>query len=125
MNERAAREAGYEFTGIYVRSFEHEEAKSRAKKLREEGNKAIVVKVPDSPLSRGGRGHGYSVYWIESPANKTVRLMKQAEQNIANAKWRIQKLEEKYKAEVDEQWENVAKYQRIINLIEEGRESEI
>ncbi len=46
MNEKQAREKGYLFIGIYTRSLE--EAKTKAKELREQGYKAAVVTKPDS-----------------------------------------------------------------------------
>jgi len=75
MNERAALEEGYHFTGIYTSN--KEEAKTKAKELRVNGNKAMVVTVPPSKYSRGYHGDGYSVYLKETEENKAVRLEKE------------------------------------------------
>jgi hypothetical protein len=53
--------------------------KQQALKLRDEGNKAMVVNVPPNPLSRGHHGMGYAVYWIESPKNIEDREKEQKE----------------------------------------------
>jgi len=60
MNERQARDKGYIFTGAYKRS--REELAPRVAELKTAGYKAVIVTVPDSPLSRGGVGTGYSIY---------------------------------------------------------------
>ena len=62
MNERMAESQGLQFTGIYKR--DKEEVKQRIAEERAKRPKAriILVTVPDSPLSRGGRGTGYSAY---------------------------------------------------------------
>ena len=67
MNERQAREAGYSFTGIWERSWKKDIVKEKAKELRKQGNKAIMV-------SEEG---GYSVYWIESPVIKAAKEEKE------------------------------------------------
>ena len=66
MNERQAREAGYSFTGIWERTWKKEIVKEKAKALRKQGNKAIMVNDEG----------GYSVYWIESPENIAIREAK-------------------------------------------------
>jgi hypothetical protein len=60
MNAKGAREKGYSFTGIYERSMDP--VKVRAAELRKQGFKCVVVTEPDSKLSRGPKGVGYSVY---------------------------------------------------------------
>ncbi len=75
MNEKQAVQKGYVFTGAY--SHDKEEMKARAAAERAKGNKACVMDVPASPLSRGSRGMGYSVYFIESEANKQAQEAKQ------------------------------------------------
>ena len=74
MNKIEATQKGYVFTGAY--SHNKEEMKERAKAERAKGNKACVVEVPSSKYSRGYRGMGYSVYYIESEANKAAREAK-------------------------------------------------
>ena len=71
MTEKMAQNKGYSFTGFYSR--DKEEMKVAALKLREQGNKAVVVDVPTSKYSRSGYSMGYSVYWIESEENKFDR----------------------------------------------------
>ncbi|MFA7708473.1 MAG: hypothetical protein WCX73_05980 [Candidatus Pacearchaeota archaeon] len=60
MREKQAYEKGYNFTGAYER--DKEVIKEELKKYKEQGYKAVIVEEPDSPLSRGGRGIGYSIY---------------------------------------------------------------
>ncbi len=60
MNEQQARDIGYSFTGIYERN--KDDVTQRLNDMREMGYKAVIVTVPDSPLSRGTVGTGYSVY---------------------------------------------------------------
>jgi hypothetical protein len=69
MTEQDARAQGYEFSGAY--SNDKAEMKERAKKEKANGNKAIVVNVPTSKLSRGSKAMGYSVYVLKSEKNKT------------------------------------------------------
>lgn len=68
MNERQAAKQGYVFTGKYS-SFDKEKMKKEAKKLRDLGNKAMVVV-----------DGGYSVYWIESKENKIKRKVESTKQ---------------------------------------------
>lgn len=72
MNARQAEEKGYSFTGIYGR--DKDEVKARGEVIKKAGNKTVLVTVPDSKYSRGGRGTGYSIYWIESEKNRSFRL---------------------------------------------------
>jgi hypothetical protein len=60
MNEQQARQSGYSFTGVYTR--DRGEVGIRRDALTKEGYKAVIVTVPDSPLSRGPKGTGWSVY---------------------------------------------------------------
>lgn len=99
MNKLQAEKAGYVFHGAYGRY--KDEIKERAKKLRALGNKAIVVTVPDSKYSRGPRGCGYSVYWIESEANKNARKAEERKNKImrlkrelADAQAEVERIEE-------------------------------
>lgn len=96
MNERQAREKGYEFTGAYSR--DKEEMKARAKRERDEGNKAVVVNVPPNRLSRGHRGMGYAVYRIESEKNKAFRKAKEKAAKVLTLKRKLAEAE----AEVNE-----------------------
>ena len=60
MREKQAEQKGYRFTGSYER--DKDTIKERAKEYKKEGYKIIICEVLDSPLSRGPRGTGYSVY---------------------------------------------------------------
>jgi len=60
MREKQAEQKGYSFIGDYGR--DKEKIKERAKEYKAKGYKVVVCDVPDSPLSRGGRGTGYSIY---------------------------------------------------------------
>ena len=104
MNEKQAREAGYLFAGHY--SHYKEEVKEEAKKIRQQGNKAIVVNVPPSNYSRSHHGMGYSVYWIESEENKTIRLAKEKERKISSLKCDKERLMEEIQ-ELDKKLEEL------------------
>lgn len=82
MDERQAREKGYGYTGIYGR--DKDVIKERAEQEKAKGNKVIVVTVPDSKLSRGGGGDGYSVYVIKSEANKKEEKIASLKQQLAH-----------------------------------------
>jgi len=60
MNEKQAQQKGYSFTGDYER--DKEELKERANEYKKQGYKVVICTVPDSPLSRGGVGVGYSIH---------------------------------------------------------------
>ena len=99
MNEVHARQKGYCFTGAY--SHDKEEMKERAKAERAKGNKAVVVNEPPSKYSRGSRGMGYSVYFIESETNKMLReaqtkaiKIHQLKTKLQEAKYLVMQLED-------------------------------
>lgn len=81
MNEQQARTNGYQHHGAY--STDKEVVKERAAQLRAAGNKAVVVTIPPNKYSRGSRSTGYSVYWIESEANKRARQEENRQKEIA------------------------------------------
>ena len=60
MTEQIARQNGYSFTGHYKRS--KDEVQPRLQELKKKGYKAVICTVPDSPLSRGTIGRGYSIF---------------------------------------------------------------
>lgn len=60
MKEHQAEQKGYRFTGDYERS--KETIKERCEEYKKEGYKVIICEVPDSPLSKGGVGVGYSIH---------------------------------------------------------------
>jgi predicted xylose isomerase-like sugar epimerase len=60
MKKLEAIKAGYQFTGMYKR--DKEEVQAEVRELKKQGYKAVVVTEPDSPLSRGPKGTGYSVF---------------------------------------------------------------
>lgn len=66
--ERKAQDEGYVFTGIYGRN--KGEVKEKSNEYRKDGNLVRVITIPDSPLSRGSRGEGYSVYVKKSETTK-------------------------------------------------------
>lgn len=98
MNERQAREKGYQFSGYYSKN--RVEVKQWIEDERKKGNKAILVTVPQHPLSRGYHGTGYSVYHIISPDNKKILELKQINTQIENLEYERIKLLEQLK-EVD------------------------
>ena len=103
MNEAEAMEAGYVFHGAYSRN--KEEIKTRAKELKALGNKAIVVRVPDSKYSRGPRGVGYSVYWIESEENYKARIKKETETRLKRMQAELDKINAKRDQLIDDIYE--------------------
>ncbi len=60
MNEKQASIKGYAFTGSY--GHDKEIILEKAKEIRKNGFRAVVVNTPPNPLSRGSYGMGYSVY---------------------------------------------------------------
>lgn len=100
MNEKQARLAGYEFEGTY--NLFEDEVKTQAALLRRRGNKAIVVY--SKPNSRGCHGGGYSVYWVESKANKEARLQEERSQRIGQLQTQRESLLAQI-AEIDRQLE--------------------
>jgi len=90
MNKRQAESKGYVFTGAY--SHDKEEMKERARAERAKGNKAVVVDEPASKYSRGCRGMGYSVYYIESEANKATRLHGEKSHRLAQLRQELAKV---------------------------------
>lgn len=89
INEKYAKARGYEFHGAY--SWNHDEIKKRAVEIRKQGNKAMIVYSPGSKYSRGGGG-GYSVYWIESEANKAARAAARKEQYLKGLYYKREQL---------------------------------
>lgn len=96
MNEKEAMAQGYQFTGIYERATKKDIVKAQAATLRKLGNKAIVVKVPDSKYSRGPRSYGWSVYWIESSENQKMREIKELNMEIEARRTQCLDLMNKY-----------------------------
>jgi len=60
MKEKQAEEKDYRFTGHYERN--KDSIKENAKEYKKKGYKVVICEVPDSKLSRGGGGMGYSIY---------------------------------------------------------------
>lgn len=102
MKESDARKMGYRFTGNYGR--DREEVKKDLKEYKSKGYKAVLCTVPDSPLSRGYRGTGYSIY--AEPKyfiDKEIKDIKCRLGNIENRKqYETDKYNEKI-AEIDNQ----------------------
>lgn len=59
MNEKTAKQKGYEFQGGY--DFNREVLEPRLAEIKRQGYKAVIAFVPSNPLSRGHRGGGYSI----------------------------------------------------------------
>jgi hypothetical protein len=95
MNTKAAEEAGYTFHGAY--DFSKAPIVERAKELRAQGNKAVVVYKPADKYSRSGGG-GYAIYWKESEANKTERIRRSYASTVSQTNAAIARLE----AEIEE-----------------------
>ena len=88
--ERQLMEDGYSFTGIYERN--KGAAKNRALQKQRDGYYAVVVTIPDSPLSRGTVGKGYSVY-AKPTAKKEAMLEAKKEAAITQRKADVKAIE--------------------------------
>jgi hypothetical protein len=102
MTKKQAEQAGYSFHGAYDHN--KEKIKERAAQLRKEGNKAIVITEKPDRLSRGHRGDGYSVYWIESDANVAARkaiYLANRKQQLMNEKAKLLARIEEIEAELN------------------------
>jgi hypothetical protein len=62
MNKRQAQQEGLHFTGVYTRLKEETKARIVQDRLKYPKSRIVMVIEPDSPLSRGSRGEGYSAY---------------------------------------------------------------
>jgi hypothetical protein len=60
MKETHAEQKGFQFTGIYGRN--KEEIKLKLNKIIRDGYQAMLCIVPDSLLSRGAVGVGFSIF---------------------------------------------------------------
>jgi DNA repair exonuclease SbcCD ATPase subunit len=98
MKEREAEQKGYRFTGSYERS--KEEIKERAEEYKKEGYKVIICTVPDSPLSRGGVGTGYSIY--AEPKYFIDKEIKDINNRLSRIDKRKQDALEKYNKEIED-----------------------
>lgn len=108
MTEKQANQEGLRFTGYYGRS--KEDAKVEAQTLRIMGYRAVLVTVPDSPLSRGGRSTGYSVYAEKKYFD--YKRMKDIEMHLANSdEWKQHAYMEYLKRvkEIDDKINNLKK----------------
>jgi len=112
MTEKEARRQGLETTGIYYRN--KEETKKRILEERKKCPQAriVLVTVPDSPLSRGGRGTGYAAYGDE--VYRAYSLLEHANQFITAHPRYLQSLKREYDAKVEdevgkcEEWKKIA-----------------
>jgi len=86
MREKQAEEKGYRYTGIYARN--RDELKLRiTEEFKSKGYKAVICEVPDSKLSRGGRGMGYSIYAeLKYLIDEEIRKISRELGNINNRK---------------------------------------
>jgi len=98
MTEKQAREKGYSFTGNYERS--KETIKEQAEEYKKEGYKVVICTVPDSPLSRGGAGTGYSIY--AEPKYFIDKEIKDINNRLSRIDKRKQDALEKYNKEIED-----------------------
>lgn len=112
MTEKKAIKQGLNLTGCYSRS--KEIAKAKAARIRSMGFHAVVATVPDSPLSRGPKGVGYSVY-AEDKYFVNKELIRRTEQ-LAEIPFR----KEAAKLQYQEQLAKIeGEYSKILKRIEE------
>lgn len=100
MTENQAEQEGLTFTGIYARS--KDEVKERIAKERKEHPKArlVLVTVPDSKLSRGGRGTGYAAYGDE--VYQAYQTLKEARRYVDGTAAALKYLKDEYDKQVKE-----------------------
>ncbi len=94
--ERQAEDKGYQFHGAY--DFNKEVIVERAKELRAEGHKAMIVWSPASRYSRSYHSGGWSIYWKESPIVKARKETERKQNQIAYQKAQLTKLHEELDA---------------------------
>jgi hypothetical protein len=98
LTEKTAKQRGYTWTAIYGRRLQ--EIQDRCDKIKEQGFKAIVVRVPDNPLSRGPIGEGYSVY--AEPLYNMTKTLKEYEERLARFPDERQYHTKEYTKKIDE-----------------------
>lgn len=111
MNEKQAIGKGFEYTGDYERSMEL----IKNRQLEYKGYKTVIVTIPDSPLSRGFIGKGYSIfaekkYFIDKEKNELKEKLSRLK---GRREWAI----EKYEQEVKEINDDMDKWiKRLVEL---------
>lgn len=96
MNEKTALNKGYETTGIY--SFNKSEVEPRCAALRAAGYKALVVFVPNNPLSRGHRSGGWAV--VVEPRYRKDKMTEQMSRIVTNYQTRCDGIKAHYAEEM-------------------------
>jgi hypothetical protein len=96
MTKETALAKGLEFTGVYERN--SGKVKKELEEIRKQGYKAYFVTVPDSPLSRGGVGVGYSVY--AEPRYRADRNAETVVETVAKYDEHLQYLKSQYEKQV-------------------------
>jgi hypothetical protein len=117
MTRRQAEEKGYQFTGSY--NWNSETQKTEAARIRQEfGCRACVVFIPSSPLSRGSKSGGYSVYADRTYfAKRRLAEVQKRQTTIPAQRQRLQDEFEQNVAKLEAEQERLA--QEAEALIEE------
>jgi hypothetical protein len=117
MNEKQASERGYGNTHSYDRNYDKIEEKRD--ELRKKGYKAVIVKIPDNPLSRGPIGCGWSVY-VERRylVEKEIEDLRMRLEGIENRKEYARKNYETELERIEEMRNSLQK--RLYDLESEG-----
>ena len=98
MTENQAMQKGYNFTGNYER--DKETIKEIATEYKKKGYKVVVCTVPDSKLSRGPKGTGYSIY--AEPKYFTDREKERLQKLLSHIDSRKQSALEEYNRKITE-----------------------
>jgi len=104
MKIKEAEEKGYSFTGSYERS--RERLTEAIKEIKRKGYKCSIVTEPDSKLSRGSIGTGYSIYAEEKYfTDEEINDLNERLSNIEARKIKALKVYEEKVKEIDEEEE--------------------
>jgi len=125
MNERQAESEGLQFTGIYSRNKEEARARLDQERASHPGAKLKLVTVPDSKLSRGGGGKGWSiyadrVYFLQErlkDLDSSIAAHYSHEQSmLARHRKELETLLEAQEREVRERHEKTAELHRLLSV---------
>lgn len=107
MNEKRAQQEGLSFTGIYVRSYESDKAKERAKEIRKQGYKAVMVQVDG-----GVSVYAEEKYFID-------KQMREIKKRLAAVDRQKEYAKEKYEQELQKIEDNRLRMEKMLAELEQ------